>query len=451
MFIDFLFEVFRQNADSEAVIWRDQSFKYGKILDRMNEWSRFLRRNRIAAGTVTAVEADFSPNAIALMLALIESGCTAVPLTSSVAAKKAEFLTIAGVEALVELDSQDEARLTRYERPRAHELLQRLRERGHPGLILFSSGSTGESKAAVHDIVGMLAKFKVRRHARRAVTFLLYDHIGGFNTILYQLSNAGCIVTVQDRDPDSVLRAVERHKVELLPTSPTFINLVLLSEAYRRYDLSSLKIVTYGTEPMPQSTLRRFHQVLPDIELQQTYGLSEVGILRSKSRSSDSLWVKLGGEGFQTRVVDGILEIKAESAMLGYLNAPSPFTGDGWFNTGDKVEADGDYFRILGRQSEIINVGGQKVYPTQVESVVQEMPEVAEVSVYGEKNVLLGQIPCATIRLRHPRDARQFHRELRQFCRQRLQEFQIPVRVRLVENAMHGERFKKNRRENVAS
>jgi acyl-CoA synthetase (AMP-forming)/AMP-acid ligase II len=158
----------------------------------------------------------------------------------------------------------------------------------------------------------------------------------------------------------------------------------------------------------------------------------------------------LGGEGFQTRVVDEILQIKAESAMLGYLNAPSPFTDDGWFNTGDKVEVDGDYFRILGRQSEIINVGGQKVYPAQVESVVQEMPEVAEVSVYGEKNAILGQIVCAAIRLREYRDARQFHRELRQFCRQSLQEFQIPARVRLVENAMHGERFKKNRRENVA-
>jgi long-chain acyl-CoA synthetase len=451
MFIDFLFELFRQHADSEAVIWYDQSFAYSKLLELTDHWRSYLRQNRIATGTVIAVEADFSPNAIALMLALIENGCITVPLTSSVAAKKAEFMTIAGVEALLELDARDEARLTCFERPPAHEILRRLREREHPGLILFSSGSTGASKAAVHDIVAMLGKFKVRRHARRAITFLLYDHIGGFNTMLYQLSNAGCIVTLQDRDPDTVLRAIERHRVELLPTSPTFMNLVLLSEAYRRYDLSSLKIVTYGTEPMPESTLRRFHQVLPHIHLQQTYGLSEIGILRSKSQSSDSLWVKLGGEGFQTRVVDGILQIKAESAMLGYLNAPSPFTNDGWFNTGDKVEMDGDYFRILGRESEIINVGGQKVYPAQVESAVQEMPEVAEVSVYGEKNVMMGQIVCAAVRLREPRDLRQFHHDLRQFCRQRLQEFQIPVRVKLVETAMHGERFKKSRRECVAT
>ena len=153
-------------------------------------------------------------------------------------------MEIAGVEALLEIDKHDEARLTHFERPRSHELMQRLRKRRASRADSVFLRLDGESKAAVHESLAMLGKFKVRRHARRAITFLLYDHIGGFNTMLYQLSNAGCIVTVQERDPDTVLRAVEQHKVELLPTSPTFINLVLLSEAYRRYDLSSLKIVS---------------------------------------------------------------------------------------------------------------------------------------------------------------------------------------------------------------
>ena len=451
MFLDFLFDIFRANGGAEAIVWKDRSFTYGELLDRTEHWRDYLQKSDVATGTVTAIEADFSPNAIALMLALIESGCIVVPLTASVAAKKNAFMKIAEVAVSFELNAADKPTLTRFDRSITHEILQQLCRRAHPGLILFSSGSTGESKAAVHDIVGMLGKFKVRRHACSAITFLLYDHIGGFNTMLYQLSNGGCIITVQNRDPDTVLAAIEKYKVELLPTSPTFINLMLLSDAHRRYDLSSLQIVTYGTEPMPESTLRRFHSSLPHINLQQTYGLSEVGILRSKSRSSDSLWVKLGGEGFQTRVVDGILQIKAESAMLGYLNAPSPFTADGWFNTGDKVEVDGEYFRILGRQSEIINVGGQKVYPAEVESVLQEMPEIAEVSVYGEKNAIVGEIVCAAVRLRQARDARDFQRDLRQCCRQRLQAFQVPVRIKLVDSALHGDRFKKNRRETAAS
>ena len=116
-----------------------------------------------------------------------------------------------------------------------------------------------------------------------------------------------------------------------------------------------------GPQGMPESTLQHLHKVLPDVRLKQTYGLSELGILRSKSKSSDSLWVKVGGEDYETKIVDGILWIRARSAMLGYLNAPSPFTEDGWFITGDAVEVDGEYIKILGRKSELINVGGEKV------------------------------------------------------------------------------------------
>jgi len=111
--------------------------------------------------------------------------------------------------------------------------------------------------------------------------------------------------------------------------------------------------MTYGTEPMQTSTLKRLSELFPDITLQQTYGLSEVGILRSKSRSSDSLWMKVGGDEFQTKIVNGTLWVKSDSAMLGYLNAPTPFDEEGYLDTGDMVEQDGEWLRILGRQSEI--------------------------------------------------------------------------------------------------
>ncbi|NJO12555.1 MAG: long-chain fatty acid--CoA ligase [Gammaproteobacteria bacterium] len=327
-----------------------------------------------------------------------------------------------------------------------HELLQRLKTLGHPGLILFSSGSTGRSKAALHDIVPMLEKFTVPRHTMRTITFLLFDHIGGFNTLLYNLSNTGCVVTVQDRRPETICRAVQEHRVELLPTSPTFLNLLLVSEAYRQYNLSSLKMVTYGTEVMPESTLKRFHAAFPEVKLLQTYGLSEVGILRSKSRSSDSLWVKVGGEGFETRVVDGMLEIKARSAMLGYLNHASPFTADGWFKTGDAVEVDGEYLRILGRKSELINVGGEKVYPAEVESVLQLMEGVEDVAVTGQPHPMTGQIVYARVKLSQPEALADFRARMRRFCQDKLARYAVPQKVELVEDSLHGERFKKMRR-----
>ncbi len=234
--------------------------------------------------------------------------------------------------------------------------------------------------------------------------------------------------------------------MQLLPVTPTFLNLILISEAYQRYDLSSLEVISYGTEPMPESTLRRIHELLPAVKIQQTYGLSEVGILRSKSRSSDSLWVKIGGEGFNTRVVDGILHIKARSAMLGYLNAPSPFTEDGWLNTGDRVEVDGEYIRFLGREAEVINVGGQKVFPAEVESTILEMPGVADVTVFGQKHPLTGQIVAARVTLKPEATAEGFPVRLKQFCSGRLERYKVPVKVEITSSPQHGGRFKRVRR-----
>lgn len=449
MFVDFLLAVWQANRDADAIVWKDQSYTYGWLLERFHHWREKLVAEQVARGAVVILEADFSPNSVTLFLALADYGCILVPLTDSVRAKKAEFISIAQGEVAITLDGEDAVSIRRLAGEASHSLYHQLRTSGHPGLVLFSSGSTGESKAAVHDLLWLLEKFKVRRHSLRAITFLLYDHIGGVNTMLYTLSNAGCMVTIQERAPDAVLHAVEKYRVDLLPTSPTFINLLLLSEAYRRHDLSPLKTITYGTEPMSETTLKRFHELFPHINLLQTYGLSEVGILRSKSKSSDSLWVKVGGEGFETRVVEGVLQIKAQSAMLGYLNAPSPFTDDGWFNTGDAVEVDGEYLRILGRKSEIINVGGEKVYPTEIESVILELEAVAEVTVYGEKNPITGQIVCANVTpssaLNDP-ERRELIAALKQHCRQRLQNYKVPVKVKLINDKQHTDRFKKARR-----
>ena len=160
--------------------------------------------------------------------------------------------------------------------------------------------------------------------------------------------------------------------------------------------------------------------------------------------------MKLGGEGFAWRVVDGILQIKADGAMLGYLNAPSPFTEDGWFVTGDCVEVDpdGEYLKILGRDSDLINVGGRKVYPAEVEAVLKELPEIAEATVYGEQNALLGQIVAARVWPRNVADEVDLRRRVRSHATAKLDQYKIPVRVTFVYDETYAtERFKKVRRE----
>jgi acyl-CoA synthetase (AMP-forming)/AMP-acid ligase II len=131
--------------------------------------------------------------------------------------------------------------------------------------------------------------------------------------------------------------------------------------------------------------------------------------------------------------------------MLGYLNAPAPFTPDGWYITGDVVEIDGEWLKILGRKSEIINVGGQKVYPAEVESVLQAMAGVAEVSVKGEINPITGNIVTAKVRLTTDESLRDFRIRLRAFCQDKLESYKIPMRVTIVQERLHSDRFKKSR------
>lgn len=132
--------------------------------------------------------------------------------------------------------------------------------------------------------------------------------------------------------------------------------------------------------------------------------------------------------------------------MVGYLNAPSPVTPDGWFMTGDAVEVDGEFFRILGRASDLINVGGRKVYPGEVESVVQEVENVGEVAVFGEQHPFTGQIVVARVTLRTPEDPLVLERRVRAHCRERLEDFKVPSRVLVSTEALHTERDKTTRR-----
>jgi acyl-coenzyme A synthetase/AMP-(fatty) acid ligase len=433
-------------TEREALVGRNLSITFGALERDIAAWHARLDQAGVAPGAIVAILGDGWKTLVPVLLALAERAAVVVPIVSASDEQVRDFLKIASVDFTVDArgDAQTVEKLSP---PPRHALTDALVATGQPGLILFSSGSTGTPKAILHDMGRMLSKYEQPRPGGRLVCFLLPDHIGGVNTLFHALSYSGTVVALTERDPDSVCAAIARHKAEVLPTSPTFLNLLLVSGARERHDLSSLKVITYGTELMPQTVLERVREAFPHCELRQTYGLSEVGILRSKSRPDGSLWIRVGGEGYETQVRDGILWVRAESAMLGYLNAPSAFDAEGWFNTQDMVEQDGEWLRFLGRKSEIINVGGQKVYPAEVESVLLRMDGVKEATVRGEKNPLLGQAVVVRVSLESDEDARAFKDRMRAFCADKLAPYMIPVKVELAEKAQHNARFKKIRNE----
>ncbi|MGH9183974.1 MAG: class I adenylate-forming enzyme family protein [Acidimicrobiales bacterium] len=434
-------------SDRTAMVHRDVAHSYARLARRAREWSALLADRGIPEGSTVSVTGDFDPETVAALMALIDHRCMVVPLLSGPRPGRVEALETAQVQWELDLMAQQPS-ISRTGRTVDHELLLALRRSAHAGIVLYSSGSAGTTKAVLHDCDRLLRRFDRPSRALRTLAFLLFDHIGGLNTLLHTLLNGGCLVVVSERSPDHVCAAVERHRVTLLPTSPTFLNQLILSEAAHRHDLSSLTLITYGTEVMPEVTLRRMEALLPWVRLKQTYGLSEVGILPSLSPSSTSTRLQLGGrDGYETRVVDGLLEVRAPSAMLGYLNAPSPFTPDGWFRTGDAVQVEGESLRVLGRRSEMINVGGEKVFPAEIESVIIGMDGVEDVTVSGEPNALVGQIVAARVKLSPTEPADGFRNRLRHFCKGKLEPFKVPQRIELVDHPLHGARYKKLRSE----
>jgi acyl-CoA synthetase (AMP-forming)/AMP-acid ligase II len=444
MTLDFFYKVLENSAQHDAIIYECNRTSFIHLLHLIGESKKILARKNVLAGETVALCADFTPNSIAMLFALIENKNIIVPLNRYDLNEKQKKINIAHVEHIIEINKNDEIHIEQNLIDVTPKLYEYLREMDKTGLVLFTSGTSGEPKAAVHDFFKLLEKFKRKTKVLRTVNFLLFDHWGGLNTMFHALSNGSVILTLQDRNPHTVCSFIEKYKIELLPTSPTFLNFIIMSEAYKKFDLSSLKMITYGTEPMPPSTLSRLVNIFPEVSFQQTYGLIELGVLRSKSKGNNSLWVKVGGDGYETRVIDNLLEIKADSAMLGYLNAPSPFTPDGWFKTGDMVETDGEYIKILGRKSELINVGGEKVYPVEIEDVIISMANIAAVTVFAEKNLIVGKIICAKVALVQHEDKSKIISRVKKYCRERLSPHKVPVKVIIVDeiSEMHTPRFK---------
>ena len=443
MSITSMITAFTGLPDRPALAWRGRELSYAELHDAVSEARSFLADNGVGSGDVAALHGDFTPTSISMLLAMIERRCIIVPLNRTTPSNAiADRLRVGQVQHSVIVDHVDVPAADHLQSPATHEHYETLRNRNAAGLVLFTSGSTGEPKGVVHDFSKLLVKFETPRPTQRILNFLLFDHWGGLNTMFHTLSNGGVVLTVEGRAPDEICRLVEQHRAEVLPASPTFLRLLLLSGAYQRHDLSSLRVITYGTEPMPQSTLERLNEVFPSVQIKQTYGLIELGVMRTQSKDDGSLWCKLGGEGYDFRVIDGKLEIKAESAMLGYLNAPSPFTSDGWFMTGDRVEVDGEYVRILGRESEQINVGGEKVFPVEVESVICEVGNVAEAIVYAQSNAVTGKIVCADVRLVAEEPRAEIVKRIKSHCFARLEPYKVPVKIRIVSEISHSERGK---------
>ena len=445
-------------TNSLALVTAESSLTYAELLSAIDHAEHRLTRAGIRAGDPVLLSCGFSTEAIPSFLAALRLNAIAVlcspddpKIEQKIQASGAVVHLPGGRLAGLDVDAASDSEVAQARPAEPHPLIARLLKDDAPGFVVFSSGSTGEAKAVLHNAQQFCEHLQGVKKAKSTIGFLAFDHIAGVDTLFYTLFAGGTLIVPADRSPRSVCEAVESNKAQVLPVSPSFLKLLLVSPALQEANLSSLEIVTFGSEPPDPTVINRLSELLPNTQLMQKYGTSEFGAPRSKTRPGDSRWIKLESDNFKVRIIDEILWVKASGTMLGYLNAEPDATSakletDGWFCTGDRVEQDGEWLRILGRDSDLINVGGEKVFPAEVETVIETLPEILECAVSGEEHPLMGNIVVAKVRLNEALSQAEVKKRVRAHCKGKLSRHAIPVKVLVTNESLTSERGKRLRR-----
>ena len=376
----------------------------------------------IKQGAVVAIIGDFDPDTLRAFLHLVERRTIIVPLTDANSSSHEGFFAIAGVDYVVQ--GKEFRKIT--PKKQKHELIAQMIAREEGGIVLFSSGTTGEPKGILLSVRTILGATRTSKPYSRILSFLLFDHIGGLYTFTSML-NGRIIVSPSERTPEAVLKACATHKVETLPTTPTFLRMLLLGGLIPDNVPESLKLITYGTEIMDALTLSTLCELLPKVNFRQTYGMTELGIFKVESEARNSLFMRIADPDCKTRVVANQLHILSKNRMRGYLNAPLPFDGEGWYNTGDIVEQKEEFFRITGRKSNLINVGGQKFMASEVEAAAQQIEGVVLARAEGKNNPITGQHVELNVQMAESASFNQ--REIKRQLGLKLPSYMLPLRI----------------------
>lgn len=267
-----------------------------------------------------------------------------------------------------------------------------------------TSGTTGEPKLARHTIQALLGRIRqpAANHLRPRWLFT-YDPatFGGLQVLLTALVSGAEILTLTRPTAAALAAQALQFNPTHISGTPTFWRAFLQVLGDRATSLS-LEQITLGGEIADQAILDRLKRAFPGAAVSHIYASTEAGALfavRDGLAGFPASWLETGIDGVQLRISDGILHVQSPRAMLAYLNAESPGERpqDPWLITGDLVERTGDRVLFRGRQDLVINVGGMKVRPEEVEQALLALPEVAEARVYGISNPVTGMLVAAEI------------------------------------------------------
>lgn len=325
-------------------------------------------------------------------------------------------------------------------------------------LLLYTSGTTGQPKGA------MLTHFNIAWNSTimaEALECNSEDVVLAAVPLFHVFGTTGCaalaagmgaaLVLMDIYKPEDALKLIQQERVTVHHGVPTMFILELNHPNFAHYDLSSLRTGLIAAAPAPAEIIRRIRRDM-GCEIASAYGLSETSPDLTITHFSDSDEVRAetvgrAVPGVEIKIVNddheevpmgeiGELICRSPGLMKGYFKMPeatrAAIDNEGWFSTGDlaTIDAAGNV-RIVGRKKEMVNRGGYKIYPREVEELYYHHPKVQEVAVIGLPDPVLGEKTCACIKLKEGQSAEV--EEMRDFIRNKVADFKIPDLVRFVD------------------
>ena len=253
---------------------------------------------------------------------------------------------------------------------------------------------------------------------------------GGLQVLLTVLTTGSELVTVSPPTIPALCDAALAYQPTHVSATPTFWRSFLLYLGTRVTDLH-LKQITLGGEIADESILGRLRATFNDARVSHIYASTEAGALFSVQDGHagfPATWLETGIDGVGLRIRDGVLQVRSPRAMKRYVNKDTGtvITPDGWLITGDMVEQVGNRVLFRGREDVMLNVGGAKVRPEEVEALLLGLPEVVEASVYGVPNPLTGMVVGADIVLRAGLMESDARRSILAHLRKEMESYKVP-------------------------
>jgi acyl-coenzyme A synthetase/AMP-(fatty) acid ligase len=271
-------------------------------------------------------------------------------------------------------------------------------------VLIMSSGTTGVPKLAQHSVDSLLGRIRPPKADQPRQKWLLTYHpstYGGLQVLLSSLIIGAELITVSNPTVANLCAASLKYQPSHISGTPTFWRAFLLTLGPQASTLQ-LDQITLGGEIADAHILEALRETYSTASISHIYASTEAGALfsvRDGLPGFPAAWLETGVDGIELRIRESVLQVRSPRGMKRYVaRAAAPvLTEDGWLMTGDLVEQVGDRVYFSGRQDTMLNVGGAKVRPEEVEEVLFSFTEIADARVYGVRNPITGVVLAADI------------------------------------------------------